>query len=323
VDSQVVIEDFSLTYSELSLSDINILLLLQSHGCFREVGRILGVSQSLVSYKLKKVEKLVGKDLFIRSKHGSATVTESGARFLKGASEAMRLISHSLDEPTKPGISPPLVISSGEGAALTFLPRLINHFEVLNHESITLEVRNNLFTLEKILNGEADLGFISYYRFKELGRKLDSLILKEVCRENIIAISPRKWRINVEEGFALKDILEYPFVGHGPGSGMVAFLKSVCKQRGYTFPKLKYMFENTSSVISAVSLGLGVSCVFESQALPLLKAKLISGHRIIPPLQAKMYVATRRVPKNRLVKSFVKFTLERLKERHGEYGLPQ
>ena len=314
-------DDLSFAYNELSLSDLNILLLLQSHNSFREVGKILGVSQSLVSYKLKKVEKLLGRDLFLRSKHGPCRETESGARFLKGASEAMRLIIHSLDEPTNASISPSLVISSGEGAALTFLPRIVNHFEVLNHESITLEVRNNLFTLQKVLDGGADIGFVSFYRFKEIRNKLDSLSFKAVCRENVIVISPRKWRIKAENGFTLKDILNYQFVGHGPGSGMVALLKTVYRQRGYKFPELKYMFENTSSVVSAVSLGLGLSCVFESQAQPLLKAKLITGHRLVPPLQAKMYVVTRRVPKNKLVRSFVKFTLEQLGGRHGEYGL--
>ncbi|MCP1196631.1 LysR family transcriptional regulator [Acetobacter senegalensis] len=77
---------------QISLVSLVEVLAIAEHRSFRQVGKILHVSQSNISTRVAALEEIIGFQLFDR--HDGVSVTYEGQRFLSIINEAISLIDH-------------------------------------------------------------------------------------------------------------------------------------------------------------------------------------------------------------------------------------
>ncbi|MEM0159606.1 MAG: LysR family transcriptional regulator [Candidatus Micrarchaeaceae archaeon] len=269
----------------ISIGDLNTVCLIYETMNFDKVAKIMGINKSLVSYRLQKMEKNLGFKIFKRDGKRIEKPTELGYKFIRSAQDILAIILRNFPDTVAINDT---IISTGEVPALTFLPRLIQRYENKFNKSIKLEVSNNLSVLNNVINGKASIGIVSSTNFKEIKDYLPLISQKKIFTDEIVLILPKEWENDIKTPISINDLLTLfktkPFIGRTHGSGIQALMEQWLRKNNIPFPKQEFSFSNSSSVISAVSRGMGFSMVFKTQVLPLLGANMFLACSMDPPL---------------------------------------
>lgn len=272
-------------WENLSVSDFNTISLIYDTNNFTKVGEIMGVDTSLVSYRLKKIEKNLGFTVFERKGKTIAKPTKPGYKLIQLSQDILSIISTNFPNSV---LHNNINLSTGEVMALTVLPNIIQRYEVRFNRKIKLEVYNNLSVIKRVISGKSSAGIVSFLKFKEIRDFLPSLYQKKIFADEVIVIFPRESKNEINSPISLADLSNLlqskVYIGRTFGSGIGGLLENWFKKNDIQFPKQYFSFPNSSSVISAVSRGMGFSMVYRTQVSPLLDTDLIYGCSLSPKL---------------------------------------
>ncbi len=224
--------------------------------------------QSAVSTQVRKLEEIVGADLFDRGRGRAVAITGAGEALAGFARRMLALNAEALAEMAVDGISGKVRLGTTDTYAHTYLPRVLAMFAQTN-PLVELDVicaRSRLL-LQALDRDEIDLALVT----RQPGRGDGRLVRRE----------PLSWAEARGHDLHLRDPLP------------VAFMPQGCAFRSAALPaldgagrrwRMAFQSEGPAGVFAAVRAGLALTALPQSVVTPPL-IRLGSGDRM-PPLGA-------------------------------------
>jgi DNA-binding transcriptional LysR family regulator len=226
----------------LDLALVEALVTVIDAGGFRAAARRLGISQPLVSQRVRKLEERCGAVLVRRTRNRCET-TAAGALLLPQARrvlEAARRLELAL-APRR------LTVGAASNPGIYLLPPLIE-------PSVELRLGSNPETLARLEAGDVDLAVTEWWD----GRAGYTAVAWR--EERMIGIVPPDHRFAGRKSMPLAEFLTEPLIGGEPGTGTGRLLAQALGGRTAT-PLVVRQMGSTEGVKRAVAAGLGVSIV--------------------------------------------------------------
>jgi|SRR5579875_211766 len=287
-------------------------------GSFSEASRRLSLTQGAVSHQIRQLEVSLKTKLFKREP-GGVTLTAQGLALLKQSYKLQKFLEETYDlfglrfESSTPLIK----IFSGEIAALTFLPSVTIAFKKDYRVEFIVQTSNALSCLNALKEGKADIAFVGSIDFGEFKAIKHLYYVNKLIERELVAIVPLNHPLSNRESVTLGELLEYDFISRGYGSAVQRRLEDIIKNEHINPQKFRtrLILENSSSTITAVASGLGVSIVADIQAKKfqgLVRAlKLETSNATIAT-----YMVRPKHSSDPLIQKFATFTRRTLSEKH-------
>jgi DNA-binding transcriptional LysR family regulator len=245
----------------LEIDALRVLSAIRNHGGVTRAGQALGLSQSAVSHKIKRLEVSLGCDLLSR-RPGAPLFTAAGEDLLDYAARILGLHDEALLSLSKTALAGRLTLGLTEDTTCSDLARILGRFRRLHPAvSVRTRVRMSLVLRAMLERGELDAAIVQLF-YHEV--RPDDVVL---FRESLF------W-------------VKHPDL-HLPHDGAVPFLSfdENCFYRQWAFEfgqdasgdggrhdgrVLETVFECSSAagIVSAVNAGLGVALLNERHLRP-------------------------------------------------------
>lgn len=238
---------------------IDYFLAVAQYLSFTEAAKMLYTSQPSVSKQISSLEKLIGTDLFYRTKR-AVHLTAAGEVLLKELSGINGLIDRSIKAAKDSSLLEYSTINIGYLQALDtgiFLKPFVNKFKC-EHNNINLNLERHSFrTLrEKLLGGNLDLVFTLSFEIDNT----QGLNHKSIYRTHSCIILPKDDPISEKEKVTLADLKDKNFIMIDREESPHGFdaIIGLCKNYGFAPKILKHM-PNPESILLCVETGMGVA----------------------------------------------------------------
>ncbi len=250
----------------LEIDALRVLLAIRNHGGVTRAADALGLSQSAVSHKVRRLETSLGCDLLAR-KPGAPTFTTAGEDLLDYAARILGLHDEALLSLSKTSLSGRLSLGMTEDTTCSDLARILGRFRRLHPQvSVRTKVRMSLVLREMLEQGELDAAIIQVFDHEV--RPTDVVLFREQLH----------W-------------VKHPELDLPP-EGSVPFLSfhDDCFYRRWAFDigqdggaMLETIFECSSAagIVTGVMAGLGVALLNERHLRP--EMQIIDHGLPVPP----------------------------------------
>jgi len=237
---------------------------------FTNASRNLKVSQASISHQIGQLEKMLGVKLIHRTSQDFALTTEGKvfSRFCEKIMKDLNSLKSDIQAGTFGGVVN-IVSSSIPGTYI--VPQLISSVKNPNNDIFfRVEILNSRETIERIKQGEADLGITG----KEL--KHPSLNFKKISKDEIVFIAHPEFK-DIKD---INDLRNIPLVSRETGSGTKTITENHLQEYGIIPSELNIIMECTSSegvreaVINKIGYGF-ISKIAIERDLKLGKLKII------------------------------------------------
>jgi DNA-binding transcriptional LysR family regulator len=287
------------------------LIAISSAGSFSKAAKKLNITEGAVSHQVKAMEKALKIQIFERQVNG-VKFTTNGKALLRQSFKLQRL----LEETYKIfGLSysiPTLTIKivAGEISALTFLPKLVQSFSRSNRVEFIVQTLSAISCLRALMHGEADIAFVGSVSFEEFKNERRHYFVRKLFERRLVAVVPPEHPLANRTTVSLKELAKYDFITRSYGSAVRNRVEELFKKEHIDVKKLsiRFFFQNSSSILSAVTSGLGVSIVADIQAARLAEKGLIKtidlehNKASIP-----IYIVTHKDNPNPVVRRFMDY----------------
>lgn len=286
----------------LEIDALRVLLAIRRHGGVTRAAKTLGLSQSAVSHKIKRLEGSLDCDLLSR-KPGAAVFTAAGEDLLDYAERILGLHDEALLSLTKTPLAGRIALGLTEDTTCTDLARILGRFRRLHpHVAVRTKVRMSLVLRAMLERGELDAAIIQIFAHEV--RPTDVVLFREQLH----------W-------------VKHPDVILPP-DGPIPFLSfdDECFYRQWAFDIgqdgdlfLETVFECSSAagIVAAVTSALGVALLSERH----LRPEMIIVTTALPTPPALAYVVRRaRKSRNPALDTLVA-EIETEVSRHGGLSL--
>ncbi|CAD7035406.1 LysR family transcriptional regulator [Pseudorhizobium endolithicum] len=161
----------------LDIDALRTLSAIRHHGGFTKAAAVLGVSQSAVSHKIKRLESALDCDL-LKREPGSPTFTAAGKELLDFADRILKLHDEALLSLSKTPLAGRIALGLTEDTACTDLARILGRFKRL-HPNVTVrtKVRMSLVLRAMLEQGELDAAIVQVFEHEV--RPTDIVLYRE------------------------------------------------------------------------------------------------------------------------------------------------
>jgi molybdate transport repressor ModE-like protein len=291
-----------ITSRRLDIDALRALRAIRLHGGVTRAADALGLTQSAVSHKLKRLEASLGCELLDR-RPGGATFTADGSALLDYAEKILGLHDEALASLAKSELEGRILLGLTEDTTCSDLARILGRFRRLYpHVAVRTKVRMSLVLRSMLERGELDVAIVQVFAHEV--RPTDVVLF----RENLHWVKAR-------------DLTLIP-------TGPIPFLSfdDDCFYRHWALDvgqdgdtDLETVFECTSAagIVAAVEAGLGVALLNERHLRP--EMEIVDSRLPEPPPLA--YVVRRaKKARNPALESLILGIQEEIK-RYGRLAL--
>lgn len=276
---------------------------------FTRTASNLGITESTVSYRIKEMEKYFEKKLFHRRSDKTVDCTEFGDGFFPEAQEILAMIAKHRENRNEGELSGTIRISTGEIGGVYLLPAVVRAFErKFNNIRVKIEINNSLETLQRLSESECDIGITASVDFRPnpYSRNLEVIDLLKVTYGVVV---PLGHPLLKKEKVSVTDLVGMPYLSRSENSGGYREILKMLAERGMGEENLNivWKFENSSSVINAVSEGLGVSIVSRIQSSRYVQAGLVGFIPLDTGIESYLKLLDHWKGTNTLVNAFINF----------------
>ncbi len=275
---------------------------------FTRTAENLGITESTVSYRIKELEKFFEKKLFHRRSDKSVDVTEFGDTFFPEAQEILSIISRHKGGVKEGELSGTIRISTGEIGGVYVLPSVVRAFEQkFTNIKVKIEINNSLETLQKLSESECDIGITASIDFQPNPvRNLDAVKLLNVTYGVVV---PLGHPILKKKKVSVRDLTGMSYLSRSENSGGYREILKMLAEKGMGEEDLNivWRFENSSSVINAVSEGLGIAIVSRIQASRYVQAGIVGFVPLDTGVESHILLLDHWRGTNTVVNAFVNF----------------
>lgn len=243
--------------------DLEAFIAVAESGGFRRAATRLGMSQSSVTLRVQRLERLLGHKLFNRTTR-QVSLTEAGLRLrARGGhaiSELTSIVRELQDEAQlKFGR---VVMGASPTLASTVLPALLGRF-MTTHPGVTMQLHDD-FTgsiLERLMAGSIDMALVPFD-----GRDHD-LQCEHLFTDELVVAAPRSMALPANRALRFAEFARLPFVSMPLPSAIRTTLSDLYARERQSFRPV-FEANNLNTLIALVRAGMGVSVLPE----PLLEA---------------------------------------------------
>lgn len=253
---------------------------------FTQTARNLNIRESTVSYRIREMEEFFEKKLFHRRGDKTVDCTEFGELFYPQAKQILSMIDSHLENKEGVPSSGVIRVVAGEIGGVHLLPQFIKAFEhKFDGLKVQVDIKNSYEAIKQLAESECDVGLTASIDFPGAYNRTVGDITELIKIEYGVVVPPGHYLLDHEK-VRPRELLGIPYVSRGHSSGSHRNVLKILQESGIKEEDLNvvWKFENSSSVIHAVSEGLGVSIVSKVQASKYVQAGLI-GYR---PLETKV-----------------------------------
>ncbi len=286
----------------LDIDALRAIRAIKMHGGVTRAAEALGLSQSAVSHKIKRIETSLGCDLLDR-RPGGGTFTADGEALLAYAGKILGLHDEALASLAKSDLAGRVLLGLTEDTTCSDLSRILGRFRRLHpHVSVRTKVRMSLVLRSMLERGELDVAIIQVFAHEV--RPADVVLF----REDLHWVKSRE--------MTLQDGSPLPFLSFDDDCFYRRWAIDIGQDGG---ADLETVFECSSAagIIAAVQAGLGVALLSDRHLRP--EMEIIRERLPAPP--SLVYVVRRaRKARNPALESLV-FEVEAEISRYGRLAL--
>lgn len=262
---------------------------------FSEAARVLHLTQPTVSHHIKKLETELGVSLFERG-GSEIRMTEAGRLLLPWARKMMRdaVEMQEMMESLQKGIAGSLRIACSTTAGKYILPQLAARFSK-RHPKINVSILRCTaeHIVENLLDGEADLGVISY---EVQDREME---LQEFFQDHISVIVSTNHPFATRSSVQPEDLIGEPIIIREETSGTRRVVLSELAKHDISLEDLYIFMQvgNAEAIVRMVASNYGISFVSKlATACPLERGNVINVPVQGLNLSRKIYMVRKRLP---------------------------
>ncbi|NLS00164.1 LysR family transcriptional regulator [Rhizobium sp. P38BS-XIX] len=255
-----------LTSRRLEIDALRALLAIRHHGGITRAAEALGLSQSAVSHKIKRLETNLDCDLLNR-RPGGSMFTAAGEDLLEYAGRILGLHDEALLSLSKTSLAGRVALGLTEDTTCSDLARILGRFRRLHpHVSVRTKVRMSLILRGMLDRGELDAAIIQVFTHDV--RPTDVVLFREQLH----------WVKHPD--LSMAPDAPIPFLSFDEECFYRRWALDIGQDGGVV---LETVFECTSSagIIAAVSAGLGVALLNGRHLQP--DMEIISQGLPVPP----------------------------------------
>ena len=276
---------------------------------FTKTASNLGITESTVSYRIKELEKFFGQKLFNRRSNKTVETTEFGNSFFAEAKEIISMIEKYRDVGEKGEMMGTIKVSAGEIGGVFLLPPIIRAFETkFRKVRVKIEITNSLTTLKKLSEAECDLGVTASIDFQP-NPYLRNIQVHKLLKLTYGVITPVNHPLADRESISVTELIGLPYISRDQSSGSHREILKILSEKGIRESDLNvvWRFDNSSSVINAVTEGLGLSIVSRIQASKYVQGGLIKFIPIDTKVESYLNILDVWKGSNRIVNALISF----------------
>lgn len=291
----------------MDLESLRTFCKLYENKSFTKTAEELGLTEATVSYRIKELEKYVGTELIIRKRDRTIYFTEKSTELYEKSQDILEWLDKFRSQNIRKPLKGTIRMSSGEVAGIYFLASAVKDFRDKHPEvEIRLDFRSAEETFTRLQNREIDLGFSTSVNFKKFRNFINSVKVTELFPIELIVITPLHHPLLEKKIVDPSELLKYNYVARFENSAIQAEIDRVFEKSGIKAESLNvvYKFPNSSSVISAVAEGLGVSICSKIQAVRYVQAGMIGYVPMSTDVKSYIYMIDRHKGENELVNIF-------------------
>lgn len=259
---------------------------------FSKTAENLKISEATVSYRIRELEKFFSKDLFIRHMDKSVSTTEFSDELYRETSSFLSALDRMKGQGQPESTNSEIIVSTGEIAAIYLLPLAIKSFEdKYPNTEIKIEIKSSSDTILSVLNKTSDIGFVISLNFPDLKEELEKVKIVRLMPIELVVIAPINHPILRKNSVTVRDIIGNPYISRKRTSGVQAEINKILENNNLSEKDLNiiYEFDNSSSVINAVSEGLGISISTSVQANKYVESGMIGKVSLLSSTLAYIY----------------------------------
>ncbi|MBM5804905.1 MAG: LysR family transcriptional regulator [Candidatus Verstraetearchaeota archaeon] len=253
------------------ISDFLALLEVAKTNSLNQAAKNLKTSPVVLLNRINKLDAYFQTKIFERTNRGMF-LTEDGERIVETAKAVIGLVSKPVVHAGPPQERAIRIGASGIAGEYV-LPCLISNFKLSNPlAKFNLEVLDLHQILGKLKSGEIDLA--SYSKSPREGLRGEEV---EIAKDRLVVITPPRHQLVGRRNLSLERVLQFPFILYDAGCEVNGLVDEFFKLNKVDSEDLevKMLMPEPSSVIAAVSEGLGVSLCPEIIAKKAERAGLV------------------------------------------------
>ena len=289
-----------LSTRRLDIDALRVMRAVEQHGGVTRAAAALGMTQSAVSHKIRRLEASLDCALLQRRSGGPA-FTPAGTELLDYAGRILGLHDEALLSLSRSDLTGRILLGLTEDTSCSDLARILGRFHRLHpHVAVRTKVRMSLTLREMLAAGSLDLAIIQVFAHEI--RPSDRVLFRESLhwvRDQSLILP--------ESGSPL------PFLSFDDACFYRRWALEIGQDSGAL---LETVFECSSAagIIAAVSAGLGVALLSDRHLRPGME--IITGRLPEPPALA--YVIRRaRKARNPALDSFIATTVQEISRLGG------
>jgi DNA-binding transcriptional LysR family regulator len=275
---------------------------------FSAAAKRIGIEQPPLSLQIKKLENLIGGELFDRSSR-QITLTALGEALVPEALAVLERTDHLIESIRNIGRGEAGILNIGFATSTSFsgIPSVIQkHKKLYPKVELRLRELSSAAQINELLNGTIDIGFI-----REAGKQ-EGIICKEIVNEDFIAVVSNKHPLAKKEIIRMKDLNNEPFV-HFPRHVAPALYDKVNDvfAAARFHPNIVQEALEWQTIISLVEANLGVSVCpasFHELKIGKVQYKPIADVKI----KTSISICYHKESRSKLIQPFIELTKEHL-----------
>lgn len=286
----------------MDIDALRALRAVKMHGGVTRAADALGLSQSAVSHKIKRMETSLGCDLMDR-RPGGGTFTADGEALLAYAEKILGLHDEALVSLAKSNLAGRILLGFTEDTTCSDLSRILGRFRRLHPQvAVRTKVRMSLVLRSMLERGELDVAIVQVFAHEV--RPTDIVLF----REDLHWVKSRD--LALDEGGPL------PFLSFDDDCFYRRWAIDIGQDGGVD---LETVFECSSAagIVAAVQAGLGIALLSDRHLLPEIE---ISRDRLPAPPSLAYVVRRARKARNPALESLIS-EIETEISRYGRLAL--
>ena len=291
-----------LSSRRLDIEALRALRAIHQHGGITRAAQVLGLTQSAVSHKIKRLETSLDCDLLAR-RPGAPLFTLAGDELLSYASRILGLHDEALLSLTRTDLAGRIQLGLTEDTTCSDLSRILGRFRRLHPQvAVRTRVRMSLVLRAMLERGELDAAIVQVFAHEV--RPTDLVLF----REDLHWVKSRD--------FVLPDDGAIPFLSFDEHCFYRQWALDIGQDGGVL---LEAVFDCTSAagIVAAVTAGLGVALLNDRH---LRHDMDIIGTRLPPPPELAYVVRRARKTRNPALDGLIA-SIEAEISRHGGLSL--
>jgi DNA-binding transcriptional LysR family regulator len=302
----MVREIFDPRVKAIRMEDLITLITLARTKSFTLAASLLGLSQPAISYRIHRLEKILGISI-IEKNRPIVQLTEEGIYLAEQAEKILSILTDIIKNNVNRNSAFLIRIASSELPAVHVLPQVVKKYKTeYPHAKIDIRVTRSLRCIEHLLKGEVDLAITGTKDHIGLIERIREYEIVKIFEDEIVAAVPENIELSSREYIeTLKELITYPLILREKDSGLQKYVEELFISENINLAEANIVVvtESAYTALEMVGKGLGITLISKLHLLALRSMNLpIKAIPFKKPLKRTFYAIYHRSSEDKVSK---------------------